>query len=90
MNKERRKDLAHAVDILSEAQGKIQEARDIVDTAYNDESEYRDNMPENLQESDKYYAAEEACNALESALESLDELDDTINDIIGGIDEASS
>lgn len=63
MNKARRKELSRAVELLEEAQSIIESCRD-------EEEEYMDNMPENLQESEKYYVAEEAViNSVESAME---------------------
>jgi len=66
MNKQRRKDLARALELLSEAQN-------IIETAQEEEQEYLDNMPESLQSSDRYYAAEAAADALTEALSSLEE-----------------
>lgn len=35
--------------------------------------EYRDNIPENMQESERYEKADEACDNLSSAVDSLEE-----------------
>lgn len=71
MNKARRKELSRAVELLKEAQSIIESCRD-------EEQEYMDNMPENLQESEKYYAAEEAVNNMDEA---YDEIDEAINSV---------
>jgi len=66
MNKKRRKNLERVVNMLEEAKG-------MLDTALEEEQEYRDNMPENMEGGDKAYAAEEAINALEDVVNNLEE-----------------
>lgn len=74
MNKARRKELSRVVELLEEAQSIIESCRD-------EEQEYMDNMPENLQESEKYYAAEEAVN-------NMDEVYDKIDEVINSVESA--
>lgn len=71
MNKVRRKKLSILVDRLVQIQ---QDLEDISD----EESNARDSIPENLMESDRYEAAEEACSNLESALDSVQDVMDYI------------
>lgn len=71
MNKERRKEIQRAWDMIAEA-------KEILQTAKDEEEEYRDNMPENLQGSDRYAAADAAVDALDNAINSLDEVDSEI------------
>ena len=66
MNKARRKELSRAVELLEEAQSIIESCRD-------EEQEYMDNMPENLQESEKHYAAEEAVDNMNDAYDKIGE-----------------
>ena len=65
MNKERRKS-------LREIQSKLDRLGQDLETLKEEEEEYRDNMPENLQESDRYQRADEVCDLLQEALESMD------------------
>lgn len=65
MNKERRKS-------LREIQSKLERLGEDLEALKEEEEEYRDNMPENLQESDRYQRADEVCDLLQEALESLD------------------
>lgn len=74
MNKARRKELNRAVELLEEAQSIIESCRD-------EEQEYMDNMPENLQESEKYYAAEEA-------VDNMNEVYDVIGEAIDSVESA--
>ena len=71
MNKARRKELSRAVELLGEAQSIIESCRD-------EEQEYMDNMPENLQESEKYCAAEEAVNNMDEAYDKIGEAIDSV------------
>lgn len=69
MNKARRKELEELYDI-------IYEAKDRLEMLHDEEEEYRDNIPENLQGSERYERAEEAeeaVDALDSAMSSLEE-----------------
>ena len=65
MNKERRKS-------LREIQSKLDRLGQDLETLKEEEEEYRDNVPENLQESDRYQRADEVCDLLQEALESMD------------------
>ena len=53
MNKARRK-------ALDEVISKIEEAKELLENLQAEEEEYRDNMPENLQGSERYEAADAA------------------------------
>ena len=65
MNKTRRKNIADAYEV-------IKTAVDVLNKVLEEEEESRDNTPENLQNSDRYYESEEACDALSSALMDLE------------------
>lgn len=71
MNKIRRKQLDEIIE-------RINSVRDDLESIINDEEEYRDNMPENLQGSEKYELSDAAC---ESMQEAIDQLDETISNI---------
>lgn len=65
MNAARRKKLEKVIDQISELQEDLQ-------SLLEEEEEYRDNIPENLQESDRYYKADEACDRLGEAVYELE------------------
>ena len=65
MNKERRKS-------LREIQSKLESLGQDLEALKDEEEEYRDTMPENLQESERYQRADEVCDLLQEALENLD------------------
>ena len=66
MNKARRK-------ALDEVISKIEEAKEPLENLQAEEEEYRDNMPENLQGSERYEAADAAVDNMSSAVDALDE-----------------
>lgn len=66
MNKERRKEIERAISMLLEAEAILSEARD-------QEQEYYDNMPENLQGSEKGDTAAQAASELEDACSNVED-----------------
>lgn len=73
MNKARRKELQELYDIISEA-------KDRLEILHDDEEEYKDNIPENLQSSERYERVAAAVDALDSAVSSLEEVLDYIEE----------
>jgi molecular chaperone GrpE (heat shock protein) len=66
MNKTRRAAIAKLQDKLAEIQEELQ-------AILEEEEEYRDNIPENLQGSERYEKAEAACDNLSYSVDSLAE-----------------
>lgn len=66
MNNKRRKELHIAFDYLKKAS-------EIVQKVFDQEQDALSNWPENLQESDRYYEAEEICNNIEDLYYELQE-----------------
>lgn len=62
MNKSRRESLRRASSLLTQA-------NQIIDMACSQESDYLDNIPENMQSGDRYEKAETAVSELENALD---------------------
>lgn len=75
MNKTRR-------DTIAKLQARISELKDEVEMVRDEEQEYYDNMPENMQQGDKGQNAESAVSALDEAMENLDSA-------MSSLDEAS-
>ena len=73
MNNERRKR-------LEELRVKIEAIQSIVEEIREEEQDYMDNMPENLQGSERYEKAECAVDELYSAYESLETAADSITE----------
>ncbi len=66
MNKLRRKALEDIIEQLDVIHDTLEELR-------GEEEEYRDNMPENLQSSERYEKADAACDSLYEAISNLEE-----------------
>lgn len=69
MNIKRRKRIDAVLELLASIQNEIEEIQQ-------EEQDYLDNMPENLEGSEKYSIAEEAIDNLESALNAVIEAAD--------------
>lgn len=67
MNNTRRKTIRVIIGILNDT-------RNALDDVFDEEETYRDNMPENLQGSERYEKADEACDNLSDAVDGLDEV----------------
>lgn len=65
MNKIRRKN-------LEEIASRIAELKEELEVLQSEEEDYRDNMPENLQGSERYERADAACDSLSEAVDYLD------------------
>ena len=76
MNKVRRKNLQSIIDQLAELKSSLEDLQ-------SEEEEYRDNMPENLQGSERYELADAACDNLCDAVSNLEE---TISSIEAAIE----
>ena len=76
MNANQRKTLKGYVESLDEIKSNIE-------TMMEDEQSKLDNMPEGLQESERGEAMQEAIDALESAADLCEELDDALNEALG-------
>ena len=65
MNKIRRKNLQSIIDQLEELKGSLEDLQA-------EEEEYRGNIPENMQESERYEKADEAVDNLEEVISSIE------------------
>lgn len=75
MNKQRR----NAID---EVTGKIRDLLVDLETLRDEEEEYRDNIPENLQGSERYEQADECVDGLTEAIENIESALDDIDGLI--------
>ena len=75
MNKNRRKDLERAIELL-------EEIKSIIETSRDDEQECFDNMPESLQYSERGEKMESAISEMEDALGYIEDAIENINTAI--------
>lgn len=99
MNNTRRKAIKQTIDrfdfirkMLEELVAEVESVKSDVEDIQYDEEEYRDNMPENLQGSERYDKADCACTSLSDAVEALDDmigaLDFDFSDVTTSLEEA--
>lgn len=75
MNKKRR-------ELLKSARPFLTQAASIIERAAEQESDCLDNMPENLQDTDRYEKMEKAVETLEAALEHIENAQECIAEAI--------
>lgn len=73
LNKEKRNELNTARELLSKS-------LDIINRVKDKEQDCLDNMPENLESSERYSTMETAIESLEDAIEKIEEAQDSIDD----------
>lgn len=88
MNKNRRKDINKAIDLLTAAKASWEEALGLIENAADEEREYVDNMPPSLEGGEKHSAAESAASMLEEAKEAMQECD--LDDLISKLDDSTN
>ncbi len=71
MNKQRRKDIQSVINM-------VEDAKTALEPLFDEEEEYHENMPENMQDSGKGEVAEEACRNMEEAISQLEEIVSTL------------
>jgi uncharacterized membrane protein len=75
MNNLRRKEINALISDLEELQARLEIVRD-------EETEYRDNMPENLQGSEKFEQADQYCTELDEACDNISSTIDNLNNVL--------
>ena len=87
MNSKRRKEISTNIIALQEISIKLESVKDSIEDIYNDEEESFFNIPDNLEGSSRYEAAEEAIDNLSDANSSLDDIDDKMQTTIDLLQE---
>ncbi len=88
MNNCRRKVIDEAMTALSDIIDKIKEAQTTVNDIQSEEQEYLDNIPENLQNSERYEAADTAVRELDDADSALEDAADSVQSAIDALENA--
>ncbi|MBR3237027.1 MAG: hypothetical protein IKF99_01165 [Oscillospiraceae bacterium] len=57
---------------LKKIQEELNELQEQLSGLLEEEEDYRDNMPENLQGSERYYTAEAACDNMQEAIDNIE------------------
>lgn len=99
MNSTRRKAIKQTIDRFDSIRKKLEELVSEIESVKSDveniqleEEEYRDNMPENLQGSERYDKADDACTNLSDAAYALEDMIDALDfdfcDVTTSLEEA--
>lgn len=88
MNRTRRNELAKLKERIDNVQTEIYEIMEALESLKDEEQEYLDNIPENLQGSERYDRAEQAVDSLEQAHDTLETMHDEAGEVLDSIDEA--
>lgn len=95
MNNDRRKEISRIIEeidsAVSTAKEKLEELQSSIESVRDEEQECMDNIPENLQGSERYETAEQAVDNLDSAVSSIEELIEAIDtdDLIEHLNDAA-
>lgn len=86
MNKERRKELGHAIEkldgiraALTQAKEDLEEVKGDIEGLKDDETEYYENMPEAFQQGEKGEVAQAAISEMDEAISSIESAVDNIS-----------
>lgn len=88
MNKKRRKEIDEAIKRANELQIILQELQGVIEEIRDEEQEYIDNIPENLQGSKRYEVAENSMENLDNAVDWFCNAD--IEDLVSLLEESKS
>ena len=88
MNSARRLQIKNIMSKLNDIKSQLDALKEAVTDIQAEEEEYRDNMPENLQESDRYCKADEACDKIEDANNNFDNIDEEIEAALDSLEES--
>lgn len=92
MNNVRRKRITNVITNIKASTSvysdKLGELQADIDSIIGDEQEALDNMPESLMDSDRYTTMESAVEALQSALDAVDELSSFLSESIDSVTES--
>ena len=88
MNAPRRKELQNIIEAIEEIKSQLEDQQEILESLKDEEMEYFENIPENLQSSERYERAETSSSALEEAYDTLYDLISSLEDVTSSIEEA--
>lgn len=89
MNNTRRKEIAELVARIEAARSELDSIKDEIDNQRDTEQEYRDNMPDAFGDGEKGQRAEEVIEHLEGAHSNLEDLDNTLSEVLDALNEAA-
>lgn len=88
MNKARRRDIAKLVERIQSLQSDMELLLEDLEAVRDEENEAFENIPENMQYSERYEKAEMAVENLDSAFDAFEEAKDSMDEIMSWLEEA--
>lgn len=88
MNAPRRKKLQAIIEAIEELKSQLEDQQSDLEELKDEEMKYFENIPENLQSSERYERAETSSSALEEAYDTLYDLVSQLEDVTSSIEEA--
>lgn len=89
MSKQRRKQINEMVSRVEAVQAEVKSLLDNIQSITDEEAKYRDNIPENMQNVERYEIADHACCELEAARETLDNVKDRLEEVVSSLESAA-
>ena len=88
MNNQRRRQIREIIQKITVLLCEVEDVIEEIEAVESDEEEYRDNIPENLVNSERYERAEAAVDALSNARDSLESSRDSMDEAVSSLEEA--
>ena len=88
MNATRRKEISKVLERLYELVEAMSDLLGDIETIKDDENEALENIPESLQESERYTQIESAANNLDEAYDVFSDMKDSLVDVINSLEAA--
>ncbi len=89
MNEPRRKIISKTLEKITEVQGLLEDIQSDIDSVYTDEQIARDNIPESLQETERYEKCDAACDNLDTAASSIDDVLQSLQEVADALELAA-
>lgn len=89
MNEPRRKIISKALEKITEAQELLEDIQSDIDSVYTDEQIARDHIPESLQETERYEKCDAACDNLDTAASSIDDVLQSLQEVSDALELAA-
>ncbi len=90
MNNKRRKNIAEIISKLNSLSEEVENILSDIEIVKDEEEECLENIPENLQESERYNQVEEAADNLNTAFDVCQDVVGNIEEIISTLEEAAN
>lgn len=89
MNEARRKVISKTLEKISEVQTLLDDIQSDIDSVFTDEEIARDNIPESLQDTERYEKCDTACNNLETAASSMGDVIQSLQEVSDALELAA-